>query len=799
MSESSRRQIIAAGLNALTSKPFGKVSKIASLLSPEPPAPSRAPVANRTDNEKLWYHTPADEWVEALPIGNGRIGAMIFGGIPTERIQLNEATVWAGGPHDYDNPDALGALPEIRRLIFEGKIKEAQDLANAKFMSKPIGQLQYQTVGDLTITFDSVDSTVANYRRELDLADAVHHVSYEQDGVAIHRETFASHPDKVLVTRIHVNHPNRLNCHIHFNSPQKSSVYSKGHDLILTGTGSDSEGIKGEVQFTAIASASVDYGSITATSDSLQINGATTLTIVVSIATNVINYHDLTADPTTLAYELIEKAVALPYDALKKRHLDDYRHIFGRVHFHLIAPSPSGSTEERILAFQQDHDPTLPVLYFNYGRYLLISSSREGGRAATLQGLWNDSLTPPWGSKYTTNINTEMNYWPVETCNLPECHLPLFDLIKDISVTGAKTAKVHYGAGGWVLHHNTDQWRGTAPIDGAAWGIWQTGGAWLSTHLWEHHRFNPKSDRLKEHYPMLKGAAEFFVDALVTHPEKGCLVTCPSASPENSHHPGEGLCAGPTMDIAIVRDLFEACIQASKTLDVDIDFRQTLESMKSKLPPLQIGRHGQLQEWLDDWDEFAPEQHHRHVSHLYALYPSHQINPKTTPELFAAAKKSLEFRGDEGTGWSLAWKINLWARLLDGNHAYRLVKDALRPVGSKHIGYSGGGGAYPNLFDAHPPFQIDGNFGFASGVAEMMLQSHLGELHLLPALPSIWASGSISGLRARGGYTVNLNWVKGRLTLAVIHADQKGSISVRYGDQAREVHFEAGQTQHVTF
>ena len=298
---------------------------------------------------------------------------------------------------------------------------------------------------------------------------------------------------------------------------------------------------------------------------------------------------------------------------------------------------------------------------------------------------------------------------------------------------------------------------------------------------------------------MLKGAAEFFVDALVTHPEKGCLVTCPSASPENSHHPGEGLCAGPTMDIAIVRDLFEACIQASKTLDVDIDFRQTLESMKSKLPPLQIGRHGQLQEWLDDWDEFAPEQHHRHVSHLYALYPSHQINPKTTPELFAAAKKSLEFRGDEGTGWSLAWKINLWARLLDGNHAYRLVKDALRPVGSKHIGYSGGGGAYPNLFDAHPPFQIDGNFGFASGVAEMMLQSHLGELHLLPALPSIWASGSISGLRARGGYTVNLNWVKGRLTLAVIHADQKGSISVRYGDQAREVHFEAGQTQHVTF
>jgi len=799
MSESSRRNIIAAGLNALTSKPFGSVSKIASLLNPEPPAPARAPVAKRTDNERLWYHTPADEWVEALPMGNGRIGAMIFGGIPTERIQLNEVTVWAGGPHDYDNPEALEALPEIRKLILDGKIKQAQDIANEKFMSKPLGQLQYQTVGDLLVTFESVDSTVAKYRRELDLADAVHVVRYEQDGAVFTRETFVSHPDGVLVMRIKANHAQKLNCAIQFKSPQKSKTSSQGADLILTGTSGDAEGIKGQVEFAAIAHAHVDHGSVTADGDSLKVSGATTLTILVAISTNVVNYHDLSADAIGSANHTLELAKAKSFDDLKHRHLEDHRKLFGRVHFHLVAPAPVGSTEERILAFQQDQDPTLPVLYFNYGRYLLIASSREGGKPATLQGLWNESMTPPWGSKYTTNINTEMNYWPVETCNLPECHLPLFDLLHDLTETGSKTAKVHYGAGGWVLHHNTDQWRGTAPIDGAAWGIWQTGGAWLSTHLWEHYRFNQNLDVLKKHYPIMKGAAQFFVDAMIEHPENGWLVTCPSASPENPHHPGEGLCAGPTMDMAIIRDLFEACISASRVLDLDAEFRQTLETKRSKLPPLQIGKHGQLQEWLHDWDEFAPEQHHRHVSHLYALYPSHQIHSQKTPELFAAAKKSLEVRGDEGTGWSLAWKINLWARLLDGNHAYRLVKDALRPVGTKHVGYSGGGGAYPNLFDAHPPFQIDGNFGFTSGVAEMMLQSQNDELHLLPALPSIWATGSISGLRGRGGYSVDLTWQKGDLALAVIRADRKGTIRVRYKDQVQELHFEAGQTHHATF
>jgi alpha-L-fucosidase 2 len=799
MSTLSRRQILAAGPNIVAA---GHLRKLASLMHLAGAATESTPAGAPPiafENTRLWYRQPAEEWVEALPIGNGRLGGMLFGGVERDRIQLNEGTIWAGGPHVYDNPEALAALPEIRRLIFSGKIEEAQKLADQKFMSKPLGQLQYQTAGELELEFLPGETPVSEYQRELNIESAIHTVKYEQDGCWRQREAFASFPINVIAVQLTTNSPSGLNFEAKFKSPQKSEVAIHGQDLWLSGISSESEGIPGQVKFIAGLRILTNGGVVSKLYDSIHVEGTHEATLLISLATNVLNYKDLSGDPDAIVKKHLDDAAAKSYATLRTEHLDDHRRLFGRVNLNLETPRTEGSTEERIEAFQRGDDPSLAELYFNYGRYLMISCSRIGGKAATLQGLWNDSMSPPWGSKYTTNINTEMNYWPVETCGLAECHEPLFDLIHDISITGANTAKVHYGARGWVLHHNTDQWRGTAPIDGAAWGIWPTGGAWLSTHLWQHYLFNRDRKTLQRHYPLMRGAALFFVDTLVPDPDRGWLVTCPSASPENSHHPGQGLCAGPTMDIQIIRDLFEACIDASKVLDIDAEFREELSTMRARLAPMQVGRHGQLQEWLDDWDEFAPEQHHRHVSHLYGLFPSHQINPTDTPELFAAAKKSLEIRGDDGTGWSLAWKINLWARLLDGDHAIKLVKDALRPVGGGGISYGGGGGVFPNLFDAHPPFQIDGNFGFTSGVAEMLLQSRLDDLHLLPALPTLWHAGEVKGLRARGGYEVAMRWRSGRLLEAEVLSHHGGQAKIRYDGSVQELSFGKGQKHTLAF
>lgn len=790
-SQLSRRTLIRSGLA------LGAGVPASSVFAHSAPAPSEhetmiATAAYRSEEASvLWYDKPAKEWVEALPIGNGRLGAMVFGGVDKEHIQLNESTMWAGGPHDYDNPDGLAALPEIRRLVFAGEYRKAAELADRKFMSKPLGQLQYQTIGDLHIEFENVDGP-DRYKRDLNLDLATASTEFTSNGITYKRQVIASHPDNVIAIRLEADRHASISFSASFSTPQKASIRSDDDHLILSGIGSDSEGIPGQVRFAAVAQAVTEGGSHRIEDGKLNVRNADAVTLLVSIATSYVNYKDVSADSLQLALKHLRGVAEKSFSEIFEAHVADHRKIFSRVTLDLGASKKDLPTNLRINQFHSGEDPGLAALYYQYGRYLMIACSRPGGKPANLQGVWNDSLTPPWGSKYTVNINTEMNYWPVETCGLSECHIPLFDMLEEVSQTGAKTARVEYGAKGWVLHHNTDGWRGAAPIDGASWGLWPTGGAWLSTHMWQHYLFTGNKKSLSRYYPTMKGAAEFFLDTLVEYPGKDWLVTCPSTSPENSHHNGTGLCAGPTMDMQILRDLFQDCIDASEVLDVDEELRGKLKAARSRLAPMQIGSNGQLQEWLDDWDAQAPEIHHRHVSHMYGVFPSQQITREGTPALFNAAKKSLEMRGDAGTGWSLAWKINIWARLLDGDHAYKLVLEALRPQGT----FGEGGGVYPNLFDAHPPFQIDGNFGFTSGVAEMLVQSTLDDLHLLPALPSAWPTGHAKGIKARGGHEVTLTWAEGKITKAEIILGWKQSIRVHHGGNIVELKGRAG-SKHV--